>query len=144
MKYWHKSDWCPCLWKWNWLKKVMDVSQIVTLYGKFETLNLAFGDFFLSSGNWNCYKSDWCVSTYLYIVCFNFFFAGARTADSLKIIHNHQMVCRLFGRYRHFNGFPTRVIVPTTVRKGLKKFICLYLPYLADFMAQCQILRGGF
>lgn len=38
------------------IEKVMDVSQIVTLYGKFEMLNLELWAFLLLAEKLNCYK----------------------------------------------------------------------------------------
>ena len=103
------------------MEKSDGVTQIDTIFLNVKRLTFAFGGFFLIGWKLELLQK-WLVCFYLlYIVCFNFFFAGARTTDSFKIIHNHQMVCRLFGRYRHFNSFSTRVIVPTTVRKGLWK-----------------------
>jgi len=46
------------------MEKSDGVTQIDTIFLNMKHLTLHFGGFSLSSENWNCYKSDWCVSTY--------------------------------------------------------------------------------
>lgn len=46
------------------MEKSDGVTQIDTIFLNVKRLTLLLGDFSLLAENWNCYKSDWCVSAY--------------------------------------------------------------------------------